>query len=268
MDIDLSSINTYKLSNDDIKRLTLEIYDSMPQEKEKRKNCFQERDAIITLNYKFFGYVASRTFINNSSVTYEDKLQSALMHFCECFWWYKWKGDETHKGYRSDLSFSVFYLPRIGEMIERELNEVKYSIRRTLCMKVGNQLGKHWGKVTYADLSDPRIKLSASEMNSLKAIFGTLYIADIADHETYIAADPTTALSIDTQLTEKYDSVEELLIHDMIILEEKLTDKELKHMSDMYQIDIKVLKDALPRAEAILLKRIRASQYAQDVFSE
>ena len=72
-----------------IKQRTLEIYDSMPQDKELRKQCLKERDEIIELNYAFFGYVATKTFINSTIATYEDKLQSALMHFCECFWWYK-----------------------------------------------------------------------------------------------------------------------------------------------------------------------------------
>lgn len=73
-------------------------------------------------------------------------------------------------------------------MIERELNEVKYSIRRSLCMEVGQQLGKHWGQVRYEDLSDPRLHLPVDKMNSLKAMFGSLYIADLDEHEAYIPA--------------------------------------------------------------------------------
>lgn len=250
------------------KKRTLEIYDSMPQEKELRKKCFKERDEIIELNYSFFGYVASRTFINNSSISYEDKFQSALMHFCECFWWYKWKGDETHKGYRQDLSFSVFFLPRIGEMIERELNEVKYSIRRTLCMTVGDQIGKHWGQVKYEDLSNPKVHLSPNDMNSLKAIFGTLYIADLADHEIYISSETFKPDSPFDHIDENYNSIEELLIHDMIILEAKLNDKELRHMSEIYQIPFSQLKEALPRAESILYKRIQQSLEHKEIFED
>ncbi len=253
--------------NEYIKKRTLEIYESMPQEKELRKRCFKERDEIIELNYSFFGYVASHTFINNSSISYEDKLQSALLHFCECFWWYKWKGDETHKGYRQDLSFTVFFKPRIGEMIERELNEVKYSIRRSLCMEVGDQLGKHWGQVKYDDLSDPRLKLSAEKMNALKAIFGTLYVADLAEHEVFLEASPILPESDIENLSDEYDSVEELLVHDMILLEAKLTDSELRKMSDMYQIPFHVLKEALPRSEEILYRRIQESIDHNDMFS-
>ena len=36
-------------------------------------------DEIIELNYTFFGYVATHTYINNSSISYEDKFQSALL---------------------------------------------------------------------------------------------------------------------------------------------------------------------------------------------
>lgn len=224
------------------------------------------RDEIIDINYPFFGYVAHSTFINNSSISYEDKLQSALMHFCECWWWYQWDGDETHKAYRKDISFSVFFKPRIGEMIERELNEVKYSIRRSLCMEVGSMIGKHWGQVKYDDLSDPRVKLPADKMNSLKAIFGTLYVADLADHEMFIEADPITLLSPIENPSDNYNSITELLIHDMIILEDKLSDNELRHMSEMYQIPFKDLKYALPFAEKILYKRIQNSLDNQDIF--
>ena len=113
----MSHINTPS-----VKEQTLALYAELPQDKILRQKRTDIRDKIIELNYSFFGYVATHTYINNTSVTYEDKFQSALLHFCECWWWYKWKGDETHKGYRQDLSFAVFFKPRVGEMIERELN--------------------------------------------------------------------------------------------------------------------------------------------------
>lgn len=229
----------------------------MPQAKELRMKCFKERDEIMKLNYTFFGYVASHTFINNSSITYEDKLQSALMHFCECFWWYKWKGDSSHKGYRDDLSFAVFFKPRIGEMIERELNEVKYSVRRSLCMEAAQQLGKHWAKVTYDDLK--YVNLPADKMNSLKAIFGSLYIADLADHEAYLESPTHRTTSIVDQYTDMYDSVEDLLIHEMVGEEKKLSDKDLRKMSEVYGISFETLKDALPTAEERLYAKLRSN---------
>ena len=245
-------------SNERIKQRTLEIYESMPQDKERSQLCYAERDEIIALHYAFFGYVAKSTFINNPTVTYEDKLQSALMHFCECFWWYKWKGDETHKGYRQDLSFTVFYKPRLGEMIERELNQVKYSVRRTLCMEVGAQIGKHWGKVRYEDLSDPRVHLSADKMNSLKAIFGSIYIADLEDHEAYLPA-PSINTMIDEQLSDKYDSLDDLLVHEMIRCESKLSNSKIFEIATMYGLDPDILILHRKAAEEKLYQRLKAN---------
>ena len=242
-----------KYSTEYIKKRTQEIYDSMPQEKEARKACKAQLEELIELNYAFFGYIASHTFINNSSIDYEDKLQSALFHFTECFWWYKWKGDETHKAYRDDLSFTVFFKPRIGEMIERELNEVKYSTRRALCMEVAAQLGKHWGQVTYEDLE--KVNLPADKMNSLKAIFGSMYVADLSEHEAYLTANPYYP-SIAEDITDKYDSVEDLLYQEMIDQERKLTDSDLKKMSEMYSVDLEELKAARPIAEEKLHARL------------
>ena len=116
-----------ELKRDSVKQKTRELYLSLPDELTARKARLDIRDQSIELNYTFFGYVASHTYIENNSITYEDKFQSALAHFCEIWWKYLWVGDETHRGYRQDLSFAVFFKPRIGEMIERELNEVKYS---------------------------------------------------------------------------------------------------------------------------------------------
>ena len=237
-----------------IKQKTLELYDSLPQDKALRMQQVAVRDQIFVLNQAFFGYIASKTFINNSSVTYEDKYQSACTHFMECWWWYKWQGDETHKGYRTDLSFSVFFKPRIGEMIERELNEVKYSIRRTLCMEVGAQLGKHWGQVKYEDLSDPRLKLSPEKMVTLQAIFGSLYEANWEDHEPFVPSVERTHKDI--SMSDNYNTVEELLIHEMLECESKLTTSKLKKMSEIYQIDYDILALKLPKAEKMLYKKL------------
>lgn len=254
-----------KYDKDYIKRRTLEIYDSMPQDKALRMRCLKERDELIDINYSFFGYIATHTFINNSSVTYEDKLQSALLHFCECFWWYKWdgSGDPNHKGYRSDLAFTVFFKPRIGEMIERELNEVKYSIRRSLCMEAGEQLGKHWGQVKYDDLS--QVTLPADKMNSLKAIFGSMYWADLDTHAMFIAASSKIPSVLDT-LDDKYNSLEDLLIHEMIDVERRLTDADLVQMGDLYCISVEDLRRALPRAEDILYKQLKDHQQIAETF--
>ena len=251
-----------KLSkSEQVKQRTLEIYESLPQDKEQRMKCLDARDEIVELNYAFFGYVATHTYIHNSSVTYEDKFQSALMHFCECWWWYKWKGDENHKGYRQDLSFTVFFKPRVGEMIERELNEVKYSVRRSLCMEAGAQLGKHWGKVRYEDLS--KVNLPADKLNSLKAIFGTVYWADLETSALFIEAPKQHTSILDT-MNDNYNSLEELLIHEMVSQECRLTDDKLYEMADIYGLDFWELKRLLPGAE----KKLRTALQQQVDFIE
>lgn len=234
------------MKNSDIKQQTIALYDSLPQDEELRKQRLDIRDKIISLNYSFFGYVASHTYVNNPYINYEDKLQSALLHFCECWWWYKFAAK-----YRTDLSFATFFKPRLSEMIDRELTEVKYSIYRPLKMEVGDQLGKHWSKVRYEDLSDPRLHISTDKMNSLKAIFGTLYFADLDDYQPFLSESNTHYSAVE-KLTDKYNTVEELLVREMIDNECKLTDDILLKLSDIYGIRFNILKDKLPTAEKML----------------
>lgn len=241
------------MTNAEIKRRTIELYDSLPQEAEERKKRTDVRDQVIELNYLFFGYLASHTYINNPYITYEDKFQSALLHFCECWWWYKYAAK-----YRTDLSFATFFKPRISEMMDRELTEVKYSIYRPLKMEVGEQLGKHWSKVKYEDLSDPRVHLPADKMNSLKAIFGTLYFADLQDYEPFFSSESDNYSEFDN-MSDKYNSIEELLLHEMVEQETKLSDSDLLKMSEIYGIDYYTLKDKLPVAEKMLYKRLHDS---------
>lgn len=237
--------NDSKVTKEYIKQRTLELYKSLPQDEEERKKRIDVRDEVIQLNYAFFGYVASHTFINNTSVTYDDKFQSALMHFCECWWWYLYE-----KKYRTDLSFTVFFKLRIGEMIERELNEVKYSVRRALCMEAGKQLGKHWGQVRYEDLKD--VNLPVDKMNSLKAIFGSLYFADLEKFEPYLESPESPQSSPFDEPTDNYNTIEDMLMHEMVTSEKKLTPKDLREMSNMLDIPISLLEQKLPVAEKML----------------
>ena len=230
-----------------IKQRTQELYAMLPDEEEARKSRTDIRDELVDINYKFFGYVAAHTYVDNTYISYEDKFQSAILHFLEIWWKYKWKGSATKRGYRQDLSFAVFFKPRLSEMIERELVEVKYSIRRSLCMEAGDQLGKHWSKVRYEDLS--HVNLPKDKMDSLKAIFGSMYIADLDQHSVYIAAEEHVTPAIHEMLTDEYDSIEALLVTEMIETEEKITPRMLTKMADMYQIDIEDLRAALPIAE-------------------
>lgn len=50
-------------SNASIKEKTLALYALLPEDEEGRKARTDIRDKIIELNYAFFGYVASHTFI-------------------------------------------------------------------------------------------------------------------------------------------------------------------------------------------------------------
>jgi hypothetical protein len=241
------------------KIITQELYDILPQSPKHLRMCFISiRDQIIQLNYTFFGYIASHTFINNTTVIYEDKLQSALTHFCECWWWFKWKGDNTHKGYRQDLSFGVFFKPRIGEMIERELNEVKYSLRRALCIEAGKQLGKHWAQVRYEDLS--KVDLPIDKLNSLKAIFGAVYWADLSEQELYMPAPKKIYNEVD-YLDSKFENVVDLLMYEMILRESTLSDKDLEEISDLDPIKLPVeyLKQMMPLALDKLYKKLHTN---------
>lgn len=255
-----TSLDQSKLSKAEwVKLRTLELYDYLPQTTlEERYTYTDIRDEIIELNYTFFGYVATHTFINNSSVSYEDKFQSALYHFCTM--WHKFRFAPK---YRTDLSFAVFFKPRVGECIERELNEVKYSLRRSLCMEAGAQLGKHWGQVKYEDLKD--VKLPAEKMQALQAMFGTMYWADLETHVLFVASD--NKYSIESELySDNYNDKVSLLIHEMVLQEKRLDDNDLLQISIVQDIPFHILKELLPTAEEQLYNKLNEAIDIQDDF--
>ena len=244
-----------------IKKITTELYDMLPHNKNFRMCCINVRDLIIELNYSWFGYVASKKVIVNSCVSYEDKFQSAACIFCKMWWWFRWPGGR----YRTDLSFSSFFKPRITEEMERDLNEVQYSIRRTLLVEAAKQLGKHWAKVTYDDLA--KVNLPADKMNSLKAIFGSMYWGNLDDHERYIDGSTSTS-ELDVYYDDMYDGVDNLLIHEMVINESRLTDKDLMNMSNLYSIPFEVLKTSLPSALEKLHEILIREQDKREMFQD
>ena len=237
-----------KVTKDYIKERTQELYDSLPMDLEKRKACIAIRDEIIELNYKFFGYVASSVFIEG--VEYEDKLQTALMSFLNMWWKYKW----TPK-YRGDLSFAVFFKPRISEEIRRYLNPISYTVRRVLCMKVAAQLNKKWTEVEFDDIK--YVNLPQNDILALKAILGSTMPDDISNYESLIGEEDTG--SIDKYQTVEYNSIDEMLIQEMIEHESKLTDKDLRYLSDMLCLDFDTLKRRLPYAMDTLYKRLKSN---------
>lgn len=237
-----------KMNKDFIKSRTQELYDSLPMDLEERKASIAIRDEIIELNYSFFGYIAANTFVDGAD--YEDKLQTALMSFLGMWWKYKWAPK-----YRDDLSFAVFFKPRISEEIRRYLTPVSYTVRRTLCMKVAAQLNKSWTDVTFDDIR--LVKLPEQDIMALKAILGSAMPEDISTYETLIEATEKT--SIDKYQTIEYDSIEEMLIQEMIERESKLTDKDLKHLAEMLCLEYDDLKAHLPHAMETLHKRLTAN---------
>ena len=257
-----TKLDRSKMSDTAYRKLrTIELYDYLPQTSlEERRKYTDIRDAVIEMNYTFFGYIASHKFVNNSFISYEDKFQSALLHFCEMWEKYRY----TPK-YRSDLAFGVFFKPRITECMEREFDEVKYSLRRTLCMEVGNQLGKHWAKVTYEDLSDPRLKLDGEKMASLQAMFGSMYVADLETHAMFIQAEDVP-LDASELYTDNYNDLTGLLIHEMIERERILTDKDLKEIADTLTIPVEKLEGLMEKAKKQLHKKLTDRIEIQDSF--
>ena len=255
LDRDNMSVAEYR------KRRTVELYDYLPLTSlEERAQYTDIRDAVIDLNYTFFGYIASHKFVNNSYIDYEDKFQSAVTHFMEI--WTKYKFVPK---YRGDLSFAVFFKPRITECMERELDEVKYSLRRALCIEVGQQLGKHWTKVTYEDLSDPSLKLSSDKMCALQAVFGSMYVADFETHAMFVAAD-NSFLDDEELYTDDYNSITDLLIHEMIEKEASLTDKDLNNLADLLDLPVEQLHKYYPEAREKLYNILKDRKARQESF--
>lgn len=250
--------------NDWIKARTQELYDLLPQTTlEEREKYTDIRDEIIELNYSFFGYIAKNTYVTDPMATYEDKLQSAIMNFCQMWVKYKFAPE-----YRTDLSFSVFFKPRLSECVRRELNTIKYSLRRTVCMKAAAQLGKHWGQVTKEDIA--KVQLSPQEMQTLESIFSTqydnTYDENNATQSRQSTVEFTTTCGIDSIYTENYDNLEDLIVHEMIEQESKLSDSYLLKMSELYDIPYNELIAARPQGEEKLKRQLEESMYIKEAF--
>lgn len=260
-----------------IKARTQELYDMLPQTTlEDREKYTDIRDEIIELNDAFFGYVAKETYVTDPMATYEDKFQSARLNFCQMWAKYKFcpkdipETDDTKKirKYRDDLSFAVFFKPRLKECIRRELNIIKYSLRRQVCMKAATQLGKHWGKITKEDLAN--VHLNPQEMRVLESIFNTQYDTIYDDTNATKVKDNTPDFAapngIDDLYTEQYDNLEDLIVHEMIEMESKLDDAYLLKMAQMYEIPYAELVKARPYGEAKLKHQLEEFIDIQDAF--
>ena len=253
--------------SDWIKARTQELYDMLPQTTLEERNTYTDiRDEIIELNDAFFGYVAKTTYVTDPLATYDDKFQSARLNFCQM--WAKYKFAQE---YRTDLSFAVFFKPRLSECIRRELNTIKYSLRRTVCMKAAAQLGKHWGQITKDDIS--KVSLSPQEMQTLESIFNVQYDTEYDENSQYRRSAPpqpqaefTTISGIETIYTDQYDSLEDLIVHEMIEQECKLDDAYLLKMAEMYDIPFDDLVAARPAGEDKLRRQLEESIEIKEVF--
>lgn len=263
--------------SDWIKARTQELYDMLPQTTIEERNTYTAiRDEIIEINFSFFGYIAKNQYVTDPLATYEDKLHSAITNFCDKMWAkYKFcppctEGEDPTKikRYRTDLSFTVFFKPRLSECIKRELNTIKYSLRRTVCMKAAAQLGKHWGQLTKDDIA--KVQLSPQEMQTLEAVFSTQYDAPYDDDyltEAKTAQQSSTSTYwLDTLYTDKYDNIEDLIVYEMISQESKLDDTYLLKMSEIYSIPFADLAKARPIGEAKLKRQLEESIYIKDAF--
>ena len=250
-----------------VKERTLELYSYLPQTSLAERATYTDiRDELIELNYNFFRYIAYHKYVFNEIVTVEDKLQCALQHFCEIWYKYKFTGEINSKGkkYRDDIAFSSFFKGRITEFIEREFNNVKYSTRRTLCTRAGEQLGKAWNEVKYEDLSQLK-GWSPSDLHAIQSVFNSTNIQNI---DTTVMFRPSNVQvdNIDELYFDEYDSLEDLIIHEMIEQESKLTDKQLLEMAEMYTIPYADLVKARPIGEAKLKKQLEDAIFLNDAF--
>ena len=126
-------------------------------------------------------------------------------------------------------------------------------------MEVGDQLGKHWTKVTYEDLADPRLHISADHMTSLMAIFGSLYPASQDDISPYLEAPDDIAKDhgVISELNDEYNDIVSLLIREMIEKEKKLTNKDINKLAEILDLNPKDLKAKLPLAEQQLYQMLK-----------
>lgn len=147
----------------------------------------------------------------------------------------------------------------------REFDNVRWTLRRSLCMKAGEQLGKYWSEVTYEDVA--KVKLPPEQMESLRSIFCTMNNADVNDVSIYKPASTIVEDKIEELYNDEYDSTEDLIIHEMLEREEKLEDSFLLKMSEMYGIPYNELLEARPAAEEKLKRQLEDAISIQEAFS-
>lgn len=233
------------------KERTLELYSYLPQTSlEDRFKYKDVRDEVIYLNYNYFGFIASHVYIKNVHVSYEDKFQSALTNFCTM--WHKF---QYAKKYRTDLSFSVFFKPRLSECVYRELLTVKHTVNRSLKMEAAEQLGKHYSDLTYEDLS--KVSMTPEKMEALKAVFHADYEEDMDTASIFIPVSGDTSEYEKDLFTDKYDGLDHTVMREMMERERKLTVSDVIELSDMLGVPVADIKAVQPEAEKMLYDQLR-----------
>lgn len=244
------------------KQRTVELYSYLPQTSlEDRYKYTDIRDEVIYLNYKFFGYVAAHVYIKGKHCSYEDKFQSALTAFCQM--WHKYMYAAK---YRTDLSFSVFFKPRLSECVYRDLLTVKHTINRSLKMEAAEQLGIQYSKLTYDDLT--KVNMAPDRMASLKAVFYADFEEDLETASIFVPASADTTVYEQELYSDDYDDVEHVLIKEMLEKERLLTLSDLVELSDVLGIDVKQLEEAQPRAEKMLYDELQSIIECKKAFSD
>ena len=245
----------------EIKARTNALYDSLPLDEAERKSNIAVRNEVVELNYEFFKFVASRAHPVGNHFDFEDKVQSGIMYFCNNIWHqYRWEGHT-----RMDLCFSTYFYPRVYKGLIQDLSEVKYTPKRNLTRKIAKQLGKPWTEVRKEDLSNPILKLSPIDRKYAETLFELPNMRSLDDVCIYISTG-AQEVSIADQITDEYDSIEDLLIKEMVYNEKRLSNAHLQKLADMLCLDIDELVLARPRAEEMLLVKLRESQFLKDTF--
>lgn len=248
------------MTAEEIKNRTNFLYDSLPLEEEARKSRVDIRNEVIQLNYEFFKFVASRSHPIGNHFDFEDKLNSGIIYFCNVWHQYRWEGHT-----RMDLCFSTYFYPRVYKGLYQDLSDVKYTPKRNLARKIAKQLGKSWTDVHKDDLSNPNLHLSPIDRKYAETLFEIPNVKSLEEVTIFIS-NGTNEISIADQLTDEYDSIEELLIHEMICNEKKLSNGALQKLSDMFCLSFEDLLAARPVAEEMLLERLKESQFLKDTF--
>lgn len=244
------------------KQRTLELYSYLPQTTlEERFTYTDIRDEVMFLNYKFFGYVASHVYIKGQHASYEDKFQSALAAFCQM--WHKYMFAEK---YRTDLSFSVFFKPRLSECVYRDLLTVKHTINRSLKMEAAEQLGIPYSQLKYEDLAN--VHMEPDKMESLKAVFHADFEEDLDTASIFVPVASDTTLYEEELYSDNYNDVEHMLVHEMIERERLLTLDDIVELSEVLGVEVSELEKKLPVAEKLLYDQLQSIVEYKKSFSD